>query len=46
MFKAVVFSLLAGALGTSLAEYFLAYNLVDYVKDKLKALFGKAEKAL
>lgn len=43
MFKAIVISLLAGALATSSAEYFLKYNLVDYIKDGILKLFGKAK---
>lgn len=37
---AIFYSLLAGALATSLAEYFLHYNLVDFVVDKVKSVLG------
>lgn len=39
----ILLSLLAGGLATSLAEFFLHYNLVDLVVDKIKALFGAAK---
>lgn len=39
IFKAVIISLVAGALATSLAEYFLKYNLIDLLVDKVKGLF-------
>lgn len=41
MFKAVLISLVSGALATSLAEYFLRYNLIDLLVEKVKGLFGK-----
>ncbi|HEX8838455.1 MAG TPA: hypothetical protein VF748_16045 [Candidatus Acidoferrum sp.] len=41
MFKAVLISLVSGALATSLAEYFFRYNLIDLLVDKVKGLFGK-----
>lgn len=37
--KAVIISLVVGALATSLAEYFLKYNLIDLLVDKVKGLF-------
>ena len=43
MFKAVLISLLSGAAATTIAEYFFKYNLVDLIKDKILALFGKAK---
>ena len=43
MFKAVLIALASGGLATSLAEYFLHYNLVDLLVDKVKKLFGLAE---
>ena len=30
-----LYAVLAGAVATTLAEYFLHYNLADYVKDKI-----------
>lgn len=33
----------AGGVATSFAEYFLKYNLVDYIKDLALKLFGKAK---
>lgn len=45
MFKSVLIALASGGLITSLAEYFLHYNLVDLVKDKILAIFGKAKAA-
>lgn len=36
---------LGGAFATSLAEYFLKYNLVDLLKDKLLGLFSKGAAA-
>jgi hypothetical protein len=39
MFKAVLISLVAGGVGTSFAEYFFHYNLVDLVKDKALAVY-------
>ena len=41
MVKAVLISLVAGALATSAAEYFLHYNLVDYIKDGVLKLIAK-----
>lgn len=41
MLKAVLISLVAGGFATSFAEYFLKYNLVDLIKDKILGLFGK-----
>lgn len=41
MLKAVLISLAAGGLATSFAEYFLKYNLVDLVKDKILGLYNK-----
>jgi hypothetical protein len=43
MLKAILISLVAGGLATSLAEYFLHYNLIDLIKDKVLGLFGKAK---
>jgi hypothetical protein len=34
-----VYGLLVGAAATSFAEYFLKYNLVDFIKDKLLAVY-------
>ncbi len=45
MFTAIVISLIAGALATSLAEYKFSYNLVDYIVEGVKKLFGFAAKA-
>lgn len=42
-FVGVVELLAAGGVATSLAEYFLHYNLVDLVVDKTEALFGAAQ---
>lgn len=39
MIWAILISLLVGGLATSLAEYKLNYNLVDFIKE----LFGKAK---
>lgn len=39
MLKAVLISLVSGGVATSLAEYFLHYNLADLVKDKIVGLF-------
>jgi hypothetical protein len=39
MFKAVLVSLVAGGVATSLAEFFFSYNLVDLVKDKILAVY-------
>lgn len=39
MFKTVLISLVVGAFATSFAEYFLNYNLVDLIKDKLLAVY-------
>jgi len=41
MFKVVVISLLVGAAATTSAEYFLHYNLFDYVKDFFAVLYHK-----
>jgi len=41
MFKAIVISLLVGAAATTSAEYFLHYNLLDYVKDLFVGLYHK-----
>lgn len=41
MLKAVLISLVAGALSTSTAEYLLHYNLVDYVKDFVVGLYQR-----
>jgi hypothetical protein len=38
MFKAVVISLVAGGLATSTAEFFMKYNLIDFLKDKIMTL--------
>ncbi|HEX3156814.1 MAG TPA: hypothetical protein VHV32_19450 [Candidatus Angelobacter sp.] len=43
MIKAILISLVSGGVATSLAEYFLNYNLIDLLKDKVLALFGKAK---
>jgi len=32
--------ILFGAAATTTAEYFLKYNLLDFLKDKVLALFG------
>lgn len=36
--KAILISLVVGALAVSTAEYFFHYNLVDLVKDKLVSI--------
>lgn len=36
----------AGALVTTSAEYFFKYNLLDYIIEGLKHLFGHAEQAV
>jgi len=41
--KAILISLVAGGLATSLFEYLLKYNLIDLVVDKIKGLFKTAE---
>lgn len=46
MFKAVVISLAVGGFTTSLIEYFLKYNLIDLIVDKVKGFFRSAEKKL
>jgi hypothetical protein len=33
--------LLIGAVATTTAEYFLKYNLLDYLKDKIVGLFTR-----
>jgi hypothetical protein len=38
MFKAVLISLVSGALATSVAEYYFKYNLVDYILEGVKKL--------
>jgi hypothetical protein len=43
MFKTILISLVSGGIATSLAEYFLNYNLIDLLKDKVLALFSKAK---
>lgn len=43
MFKAVLISLAAGGFITSTFEYFLKYNLIDLIVEKVKGLFGKAK---
>ena len=42
-FLLVLGLLLAGAFGTSAAEYALDYNLVDFLKDEFLKLFHDAE---
>lgn len=46
MFKAIAISLAAGGVTTSMFEYFLKYNLIDLIVEKVKSLFGKGEKAV
>ena len=41
MLKAVLISLVAGALATTTAEYFFKYNLLDYIKDAVLKLVHK-----
>jgi hypothetical protein len=41
--KAILISLASGGVATSLAEYFLNYNLIDLLKDKVLWLFGKGK---
>lgn len=41
MVKAVLISLVVGAAATTTAEYFLKYNLLDYVKDAVLGLIHK-----
>lgn len=43
MVNAVIISLLAGAFGTSAAEYFLKYNLVDEIVDVFRSTEAKAK---
>ena len=38
--KAVLISLVLGALATTIAEYKLGYNFVDYLKGKALALYA------
>jgi hypothetical protein len=38
MFKAILISLVAGALAVSFAEYHFKYNLVDYILEGVKKL--------
>lgn len=45
MIKAILISLVAGGFITSGFEYFLKYNLIDLIKDKVLGLFGSAKAA-
>lgn len=38
--------LFSGGILTSLAEFFLNYNLIDLLKDKILGFFGKGEAAV
>lgn len=40
-----VLLLAAGGFATSTAEYFLKYNLIDLIKDKVQSLLGLVKKA-
>lgn len=46
MFLAVVLSLLAGGVATSLAEFKIGYNFIDKVLDLFRSVEVKAENSL